>query len=550
MEQESYLNNINTVEASEWALTRMCEMSVSQCIGQLFMPVVRMDDMQECMRCVEEYIKIYSVGGVVYYKGDCELPVEIANFANSISDIPLLFSVDAEWGLIMRFLRTMRFPMNMTLAATDSEELIYRYGVAIAKQCRRIGVNVNFSPVMDVNSNPLNPVISMRSYGEFKERVSRLGIAFAKGMESMGVLSSAKHFPGHGDTSDDSHKMLPTVDKSLDEIMEQELFPFKEYISSGLNGIMTAHLNMPALDSESGLCSSLSPKIVTELLREQLGFKGLVITDALVMGGAMKYEKNALKAMIAGNDILLMPSDLAMAINDISTAIASGELAQTVVDEHCQRVLEYKYRLGLQSAEYLTTENLVDDLNSAEDIALCRELYKSSITLVSDKRGILPFGDDCDIILLSLGTDENLTHTSLGQTKTDKRIFNKYNHPKLINRVVIDSNTLTDEPLEILFWGEKRKLAIEVFSDKSKYLEIIGHFTSSGHQLDIVYIFYINPYKLGKFEKLIDFNSDAVILAYEDSEYSQQYAQMAVIGEIDMVGNLPISLRGLLETPL
>ncbi|MFI3239392.1 MAG: glycoside hydrolase family 3 protein, partial [Bacteroidales bacterium] len=442
-----------------------------------------------------------------------------------------------EWGLIMRFLRTMRFPMNMTLAATNSEELLYRYGQTVARQCRRIGVNMNFSPVMDVNSNPLNPVISMRSYGEFKDRVSRLGIAFARGQESLGVLSSAKHFPGHGDTSDDSHKMLPTVDKPRAEIMELELFPFKRYIDAGLNGVMTAHLNMPALDSVSGLCSSLSYKIVTELLREQLGFKGLIITDALEMGGAMKYEKNALKALIAGNDILLMPSDLEGAINDISEAIECGELSETVVDEHCQRVLEYKYRLGLDRVEVLSTENLVEDLNSAEDVALCRELYRRSITLVADNRGILPFNSE-DVTLLSLGTDENLTHTSLGQTKADKRIFNKFYHPKLVNRVVIDSTT------KAIDWSTvaASKLVVEVFSDKDKYKDIIKQITDCDCKSGIVYIFYISPYKLDAFKGLIDIDSDAVVLAYEDSEYAQEFAQCAAIGEINMVGSLPISL--------
>jgi len=303
-------------------------------------------------------------------------------------------SIDAEWGLGMRLDSTSVFPFQMTLGAIQDNGLIYNMGAMIADECKRIGIQMNFAPVVDINSNPANPVIGMRSFGQDRKNVMMKGMAYMQGLQENGVIATAKHFPGHGDTDTDSHQTLPVISLSPERLDSIELYPFKQLINNGLGGIMIAHLFIPAYEEEEGVASTLSNNIVTGLLREELGFDGLIVTDALDMKGVTKYHKPGeieLQALLAGNDILLLPADVPKAIKRIRQAIDRGELGMEVIDERCRKVLKYKFNAGLAELSNIDTDGLFEGLNSAEAQSLKRLLFESSATLLRNKNNILPY---------------------------------------------------------------------------------------------------------------------------------------------------------------
>ena len=527
-------------EASLYASSLMSGMSLWERIGQLFMPQVRLDNTADAMHYINKLIRDNAIGGILFYKGEAAVQIKLYGEACRLSEVPLFISIDAEWGLAMRLKNTVRFPVNMTLGAVKDIYLIYEYGMMMSRQCRRMGININFAPVLDVNTNPDNPVIGQRSFGENPEKVAVKAIAYAKGLEDGGVLSVGKHFPGHGDTSEDSHKTLPYINSNRDSIINNELYPFGEYIKSGLNGIMTAHLNIPALDDSTGLCSSLSPVIVNGLLKSEMGFEGLVFTDALLMRGAVNYENNALKALVAGNDVMVMPDDIDRQMKVIENAVRDGIIEEDIIDMHCRSVLEYKYFLGLHELSAVTEENLLNDLNNGEAISLSRELFRNSITLMSDVRKQLPLRVEQNICLLSLGEDENLTFVALGGSKIEKRVFEKFNLPVFGNNVSINSDT--DYGNVLSGCRDSELLVIEVFSNKSRYIDIVGSLSA---RPGVVIIFYMNPYKIDCFKDAVNTELNTIVCAFEDSPYAQEFAQKAVFGETGMTGEMPVKLKWL-----
>lgn len=527
-------------EALFYASSLMSGMSLREKIGQLFMPQVSLDNLYYGMYNVNKLIKENAIGGILFYKGEPAVQMQLYREACRLSKIPLFISIDAEWGLAMRLKNTVRFPVNMALGAVRDLSLIYEYGKMMSAQCRRMGININFAPVLDVNTNPENPVIGQRSFGESPEKVAVKGIAYAKGLEDGGVLSVGKHFPGHGDTSEDSHKTLPSINSNIDSIRNNELYPFLEYIKAGLNGIMTAHLNIPALDNSTGLCASLSPVIVNGLLKGEMGFEGLVFTDALLMRGAVNYEDNALKALIAGNDVMVMPDDIDRQMKAIEDAVRDGIIGEDIIDLHCRRVLEYKYFLGLYEFIAVSEENLLNELNSKEAISLSRELFRNSITLMSDVPKQLPLCAGQDICLLSLGEDENLTFVALGGSKVEKRVFEKYCLPVFKNKSTVNSDTDYYDLLSGC--GDSELLVIEVFSNKNRYIDIVRRLSS---RPGVIIIFYMNPYKTDCFRDVVNPRLNTLVCAFEDSPFSQEFAQKAIFGEADMPGDMPVKLKWL-----
>ena len=304
-----------------------------------------------------------------------------------------MITMDGEWGLAMRLKNTTKFPINMTLGAIRNDSLIYAYGKEMGRQCRRMGIQVNFAPVLDVNTNPQNPVIGRRSFGENPEQVARKAIAYAKGLESEGIMAVGKHFPGHGDTSEDSHHTLPVVNHSKIHLEKNELLPFKHYIDAGLSGMMTGHLLIPALDSTTELPASLSPVIVDTLLQQKLRFRGLTFTDALEMKGASSYPDQALTALLAGNDILLKPIIPGTQIERLEKALENNEISHQIIEEKCLKVLRYKYILGLNRYQPIKTENLIEELNNPNAERITRQLFARSVTLLENKNNTIPFSD-------------------------------------------------------------------------------------------------------------------------------------------------------------
>lgn len=336
---------------------------------------------------IEEVIKKYNIGGVVLFQGS---PVKQAGYLNhfqKISQTPLMVCIDAEWGLGMRMDSVIPLNHQMMLGAMDDSILVYEYGRLVGRQCRRMGIHVNYAPVVDINNNPANPVINDRSFGENKFKVARFGTAYMHGMQDMGIMACAKHFPGHGDVSVDSHKDLPVINKSLDELNNLELYPFKKMFDAGVASVMIAHLYIPAIDPTEHTASSISKKTVTGLLRNRLGFHGLSFTDALGMKGVAKYFPGgqiAAQSLIAGNDMLCLPESVPDAIASIRAAIGAGKLTWNDIYEKCRKVLLYKYFWGMAHPQPIEMENLTEDLN--EGISpLKTKVAREAITLLSNQ---------------------------------------------------------------------------------------------------------------------------------------------------------------------
>ncbi|MGM9802895.1 MAG: glycoside hydrolase family 3 protein [Muribaculaceae bacterium] len=511
----------------------MESMSMRERVAQLCMPVVKMFDVDSAKIEIDRYVGELQVGGILFYKGACADQIALYNRAAAQAKRPLMVAIDGEWGLNMRLRNTPRFPVNMAIGAVQNLDLVGAYGAEMGRQCRRMGINVNFAPSVDVNSNPDNPVIGRRAYGDDKNAVAERGIAYALGLESAGVLSCAKHFPGHGDTNQDSHKTLPTVGRTANDIRDIDLFPFARYIDSGLNGVMVAHLNVPALDSVTSLCTSLSPVVVNGVLRQKMGFKGLVFTDALDMQGVTKFGDTEVKALLAGNDVLVMPIDVAACIDGILEALTQGRIDAECINQHCLRVLAYKEALHL-SNNAIDPDNILNDLNTARCRELILRLAQESVTLVSDGANLAGKVDARHATLLSLGDDENLKLLSLGDTVVTAREF--YRHIDEAFGTVLSYNSKSEALPHINGEGT---LVIEVFSAKPRYVDALKQLVQRG---DVAVVFYLTPYDMLKFKPALASAQTTVVCAYEDTFEAQMAAQEALQGKIAFRGKLPVSL--------
>ena len=339
---------------------------------------------------IEELITRYNIGGLTFFQGDPVKQVRLINHYQKITKTPLLISMDAEWGLNLRLDSTISYPKQMTLGAIKDTAPIEAMGAEIARQLQLIGVHINFAPVIDVNNNPNNPVIGIRAFGDDKRNVAAKGIAYMKGLQDHGILAVGKHFPGHGDTNVDSHLDLPIIDHTRERLDTVELYPFKKAISAGIGGIMVAHLHMPAYDS---LPTTLSKNVITDLLKKQLGFQGLIITDALFMQALRKkYAPVAINLLAAkaGNDLLLCPEKIPASIQCIKQAIAQGELDKKTIEESVKKILRYKFQQGLYKWKPLPTKKLYNQLNTPGAQLLKQQLFEKAITVVANKDHRIP----------------------------------------------------------------------------------------------------------------------------------------------------------------
>jgi len=351
---------------------------------------------------------------------------KLNNFYQTKAKTPLLISIDGEWGLAMRLDSTPQYPRQMTLGAIQNDSLIYQMGKQIADECKLMGIHVNFAPVADVNNNPENPVISVRSFGEDKYAVARKAYMYMAGMQDNGVMASGKHFPGHGDTDADSHKTLPTIPHSYERLDSLELYPFKYLFDRDLGSVMVAHLNIPSLDTTQNRASTLSKNVVTDLLKNKLQYKGLIFTDALNMKGASKYVTPGVvdaKALVAGNDILLFSENVPLAIEEIKKAVKNGEISQEEIDARCKKILKAKFWCGLDKKQYVKNKTIYKDLNTSASVTLRTKLAEASITLLQNNNAIIPLkrSDTLKIATVSLGNEEKdvFYNTVSGYAKTN-----------------------------------------------------------------------------------------------------------------------------------
>ena len=392
-------------DCRHWVDSVMDKLSFKEKVGQLFIYTIAPVDTKRNLELLREVIDTYKVGGLLFSGGKMQNQVELTNRAQRQAKVPLMITFDGEWGLAMRLRGMPVFPRNMVLGCIRDNKLLYEYGREVARQCRQIGVQVNFAPVADVNINPENPVINTRSFGEDPIQVADKVIAYASGLESGGVLSVCKHFPGHGDTDVDSHKALPVLPFTRERLDSVELYPFKEAIRAGLGGMMVGHLQVPVIEPIGGLPSSLSRNVVYDLLTDELAFKGLIFTDALAMKGVAGNGYVSLQALKAGNDMVLSPRNLKGEIPAVLEAIEKGELTREDIESKCRKVLTYKYVLGLKKKSYVQLSGLEQRINSPQTRDLVRRLNLAAITVLNNKNHILPLHTDKEqtIALLEVG---------------------------------------------------------------------------------------------------------------------------------------------------
>lgn len=524
-------------ESLHWADSLFKTMSPDERLGQLFMIAAYSNKGDEEKKRVEYLIKNHHIGGLIFMQGGPVRQANLTNYFQSISKVQLMIAQDAEWGLSMRLDSTPDFHRQLLWGAVQNNQLIYYAGNEIARECRRLGVHISFSPVIDVNNNPLNPVIGDRSFGENKFNVAEKGIAYAQGLQDGKVLACAKHFPGHGDTDKDSHKTLPTITVSAKRIDTLELYPFRQLIYNGVGSVMVAHLNIPSLDS-TGTASTLSPKIVNGMLKEQLGFKGLIFTDALNMKGVSDYyaagEVDA-RALIAGNDVLLFSGNVSGAIAAIKKAVRDSLITQDEIDARVKKILACKHWLGLNKKQTVSTKNLWADINAPQAEHIKRELTANALTLVRNKNNLVPFKQRLDTFRFA-----SVSIGSFNETVFQKTL-KKYADVKSFT---IDKQTSKEDFQKLAVQLKNYNVVFVGMHNMNRKFENNYGITDNAKlfvdqlqkQNTVILTLFGSPYALKFFD-----NSTHLLLAYGGESDIQDLAAQLLFGGIPARGKLPVS---------
>jgi beta-glucosidase-like glycosyl hydrolase/CubicO group peptidase (beta-lactamase class C family) len=487
---------------------------------------------------VAKYIKKYNIGGVCFFRAEAEAQVKQTNDWQAIAQTPLMVAIDAEWGLAMRVKNTIAYPYQMTLGAVNDNELIYRMGVQIAEQCQRMGIHVNFAPVADVNSNAANPIIGMRSFGENPQTVGEKATSYALGMQSKGLITSMKHFPGHGNTATDSHLTLPTVTRTMEEVQDIELAPFRYMIENGVNGAMVGHLYFPAIEKVKNTSSSLSYGVVTELLKEDMGFEGLIFTDGLDMKGVsetVRQDSVPYVSFMAGNDVLILPTNVPFAIKTIKAAAERDPRAAARLEESCKKILRYKYRAGLNHYKPSLTANLMTDLKKQEYKDLRQQLYEEAVTVLRNENGVLPLAANKKIAVVTIGNTKNDVYSGLADKGLNIRSF------------VVGKESIAEKSAEWLKALESYDLVVVSIEKTSMYANknygiteaTVSFFNRLVAQNDVILNLFACPYALDLFR--INNSVKGLIVAYQDEVPAVNAVVKVLTGEMEAKGTLPVS---------
>ncbi|MGR6087099.1 MAG: glycoside hydrolase family 3 N-terminal domain-containing protein [Arcticibacter sp.] len=532
------------VKANIWADSILRSMDWDQKVGQLFMVEAYSNRDEEHMSSLLSMVDKQHIGGVIFFQGSPHKQARMTNMLQQSSKVPLLIGIDGEWGLSMRLDSTVRFPRQMTLGANKSDTLIYAIGKEIARQCKRMGIHINFAPVVDVNSNPLNPVISSRSFGEDKRLVTRLATQYMNGMQDNGVLACAKHFPGHGNTDSDSHYTLPFVKDSASSIDSVELFPFKSLIRDNVASVMVAHLSIPALDTVPNRATSLSPFVVDTLLRQRLGFQGLVFTDALNMKGVADYYEPgelAVLALQAGNDVLLFSRDVPAAWMRVRNALEQCEIDSVEIDRKVRRILIAKFMGGLNHYSPINLEGLTKDLNTPWAEYLAKTAYEKSLVLLNNKNGSIPIrmGNHCSMASLTINDD---SAGEFFQSIASMAPVSKFNAIGDMGEAEIANLVKELEGFDYVVAGIhntniKSANGYGIPSWADRLLLLIGSKTN------LITVVFGNSYSLSRVPSAKSYGS--LVLAHEDTRISQSVAADLIFGISGTNSTLPVSPLGL-----
>lgn len=519
---------------TRWVDSIYNKMSLDEKVGQLFMVSAYSNRDSTETKSIDQLIQEYKVGGLIFFQGGPVRQAKLTNRYQSKAKVPLFIAIDGEWGLSMRLDSTYRYPWNMTLGAIQDLKLIEKVGANIGKESKRMGIHFNFAPVIDINTNPKNPIIGFRSFGESKVRVTDKAIALMQGEQSQGVFCTGKHFPGHGDTSTDSHKTLPTVNFSKERINLVELYPYKRMFDEGLASVMVAHLNIPSLESQENCPTSISHNVVTDILKNQLGFEGLIFTDALGMKGASNFKGPGdidLAAFMAGNDILLCPDDVPLAIEKIKAAYNEGTISEDRLAYSAKKILHYKFKAGLNNYNPIETSSLVHDLTPTQNDALQYQLYENAVTVLKNKKEILPIKNlNQKIAYVKLGDGPNSSFVSTLKKYTDVTEVSNPNIDSLnielkkYNTVIVGFHKL-DKAWEKQDFTETELLWLQKIAKNNKVI------------LDV----FVKPYSLLPISNFK--NIEGLVVSYQNSNISQEVSAELIFGAIQAKGKLPVSIN-------
>lgn len=520
--------------AENWVDSVYNQMSFNEKVGQLFMVAAYSNRESKHLQDLLDLVKTKNIGGVIFFQGGPGRQASMTNKLNAVSKVPLFVGIDAEWGLGMRLDSTHVYPWNLNLGAIQNNNLIKQMGQQMGEQAKRLGVHFMFAPVVDINTNPLNPIISNRSFGESKENVATQATALMKGLQSENVFATAKHFPGHGDTATDSHHSLPKIDfdkKRLDYI---ELYPYKKLIKDGLASVMVAHLSVPAFESQPGVPTSLSYNTITNILKNDLNFKGLIFTDALNMKGVANHKSPGevdLAAFLAGNDVLLFAENVPLAVDKFNEAFQNGLFTEDRLAHSVKKILLYKFKAGLNKYQPINTQNIYADLNKPEYTSLTYKLFENMVTVVKNDQKIVPLNPTKpqNIAYVKLGDDTNDTFIDALQANQPITVFNQYQ----IEEHLTDLNAF-----DLVIVGYHKADGVWKKHDmNATEIDLLDKIASNNKT---IFVSFVKPYALSAVKSFA--KMQAVVLGYQNNIIAHRKVADVLFGMQAANGKLSVSI--------
>ena len=528
-----------------WVDSVLNALTPDERVAQLIMLRAHSNKDEAHIQSLKKLIDTHKIGGLVVFQGGPGRQARMLNRLQEASEVPLLIAMDAEWGVGMRLDSTVSYPYQMTLGAVQNTQLLYQMGQQVARDLKRVGVHANFAPVVDVNNNPNNPVINFRSFGEDKDNVAAKGIAYVQGLQDEHILTTAKHFPGHGDTDTDSHKALPQINHPLDRLTDVELYPFRQLIEAGVGGVMIAHLDIPALDS-TGVPSTLSKPIVTDLLQNKMDFEGLIVTDAMDMKGVTKGNEPGVvdrDALLAGNDVLELTEDVPKAIAEIRKAVDEGLISQEEIDRRCRKMLAVKRWVGLHRYQPTKVANIATEMNTPTAELLNRRLMQGALTVLRNENDLLPIQrlDTLRVASVSIGVTKPTAFQRMLELYTGVKHFTL---AKQVNESQVQQ---LEEQLK------DYDLVIAGVHDDSRYprnsvkfsAALMNYIKKLAAQDNAIFSVFKNPYALAKLPGIAQ--ADGLIVTYQDNPLAEELAAQLIFGGVSATGRLPVSVGNTFE---
>ncbi|WP_432712943.1 glycoside hydrolase family 3 N-terminal domain-containing protein [Pedobacter sp.] len=537
-QKKSYIESMS--EPNQWVDSVFNKLSRRSKIAQMFFVRGLTNSTKAYEDSIGRVIQKERIGGIVFFQGGPGRQAILTNKYQALARVPLLITSDGEWGLGMRLDSTISYPYQMALGAIQNNTLLHKMGLEVAKDYKRIGMHMNLAPDVDVNNNANNPVINYRSFGENKYNVATKAAAYMNGMQDGGLLVSIKHFPGHGDTDVDSHYDLPKLTFTKERLDSLEIYPFRELVMGGASGVMIAHMNIPSLDNTPNMPSTLSKPIVTGLLKEELAFKGLIISDAMEMKGVVKYFKDGeadVMGVIAGNDILELSQNSDRAIKLVRRAVRSGRISMDRIDESVKKILLAKYWVGLNVRDTLNEQNVAAEVNRPESKALVQELADASMTLLHGREFIKTLDQTKRTAIISIGTTgvttfqkelgnfyKNSISFTLDKTANANAIAKVMKELALFDQVIIGIHDSRTRPGNGMVLSADLKMFIKNMSQKNAVFSLFG-----------------NPYNLSQWAGLE--NSKALLVAYQKEDFMQKAAASVLKNQLIATGRLPVTVN-------